>query len=261
MRLAVFVRKFMTLALLASLPMPVFAADDPAARKIIDATMAKNSAGFQAGQSTTVLTQRLGNGKEKTWRTLARVARKDGKLRTRVTFLEPADSVGVELLMLEQGKGVTAQYLYLPKTRRLRRLGGSDRNTAFMGTDFSFGDLESRGLQQGEARKLGQEPVGGVACARLEVKVDDPEEAYGRVELWVDEGKSLVRQMKFFGKDGVHQKTFVVDEVADVDGKPMLKKFRMQNHLRGSVTTVETREVDTKAVVADALFEPESLGR
>ena len=244
-----------------ALPQAALADDDAAARKIIDTMVAHNSAGFQTGQSKTAITLRLQNGKEKTWLTLARVARKAGKLRTRVTFLEPADSVGVELLMLEQGKGQTTQYLYLPKTRRLRRMGGSDKTTAFMGTDFSFGDLESHDLQNGQAKKLGQENVGAVPCAHLDVKSDDPEDAYGHVELWIDEKASIPRQMKFFAKDGTLAKTLIVDVVGDVDGHATLQKFRMLGHGRGSVTTVETRDIDTKAVLADGLFDPDSLGR
>jgi len=248
-------------AVTLSLPGLAGAADDPAARKIIDTMVAHNSAGFQTGQSKTLITLKLANGKEKTWVTLARVARKDGKLRTRVTFLEPAESVGTELLMLEQGKGKTAQYLYLPKTRRLRRMGGSDKTTAFMGTDFSFGDLESQGLQNGQAKKLGNEAIGGVTCAHLDVTGDDPEDVYGHVELWIDDKAWVPRQMKFFGKDGALVKTLIVDVVGEVDGKATLKKFRMLGLGRGSVTTVETRDIDTKAVLPDGLFDPDSLGR
>lgn len=237
------------------------AADDPAARKVLDTIVQKSSAGFQTGQSKTAITLRLQNGKEKTWLTLARAARLGGKLKTRVTFLDPADDRGIELLILEEAKGKSAQYLWLPKTRRLRPIGGSQKNSAFMGTDFSFGDLESHGMQTGEARKLGAEPVGGVPCTHLDVTIPDPDDAYGHVELWIDEQASVPRQMKFFDKAGKHVKTLLVDEVQTVDGKATLKKFRMLNHERNSVTTVETREIDTKAALVEAIFQPDALGK
>lgn len=239
-----------------------YAADDPAARKLLDAVMAKNAAGFQTGQSKTALSVKLASGKEKTWLTLARVVRKDGKMRSRITFLAPPEDAGVELLMLEQGKGQAAQqFLWLPKTRRLRRIGGSQRNSAFMDTDFSFGDLDGHGMQAGEAHKLATENVGGVPCQKIEVTMPDPEEAYGKIELWIDEKLSVPRQMAFYGKDGKLAKTLTVDAIDNADGKATLKKFHMQNHQRGSVTTVETREMDTKAVLPEAQFEPDALGR
>ncbi len=257
-------RKLPTFLVLAAfLPATLaHAADDPAARKLLDAVMNKNAAGFQAGQSKTALTLRLASGKEKTWLTLARVVRKDGKMKSRITFLQPAEDAGVELLMLEQGKNQPAQqFLWLPKTRRLRRIGGSQRNSAFMDTDFSFGDLDSHGMQGGESRKLGSEAVGGVPCARVEVTTPDPDEAYSKVELWIDEKLSVPRQMTFYGKDGKLQKTLIVDVVDTADGGATLKKFHMQNHVRGSTTTVETREMDTKVALPDAAFSPEALGQ
>ena len=194
---------------------------------------------------------------------MARVARgKDGRLKSRVTFLEPADAVGTELLILEEGGGAASQYLWLPKTARLRRISGSQRNEAFMGTDFSFGDLQGRGLQTGEAKSAGAEAIGGAPCSRVDVQITDGEDSYGKVQLWIDERLMLARQIKFFDKAAVHVKTLVVDQVqAGEPGRTVMKKFRMINHLRNSVTTVETRDIDTRTPLPEALFVPEALGK
>ena len=238
------------------------AADDPAARKILRDALDRNSAGFQSGQSTTVLQQTLQNGASKTWRTLARVQRgKDGRLRSRVTFLEPADSVGVELLMVEEADGRTAQWLWLPKTKRLRRIGGNQKDQDFMGTDFSFGDLESKSLNDGEAKKLGDEVVGGVGCAKIEVRSNLPDEVYGLVTVWIEVAKGVPRKVEFRSKDGALVKTLTAESVRDVEGRWTLDKLRMRHHVRGSTTTVETRNIDNKALFSDAIFVPESLGR
>ena len=248
---------------LVGLALPALAADDPTARKLLQTVAEKNASGFQSGQSKTSLTLALANGKSKTWTTLARVLRgTDGKLKSRVTFLEPADSVGTELLILEAVGGQASQYLWLPKTKRLRRIGGSQRNEAFMGTDFSFGDLEGRGLQAGEAKKLAIDSVNGVPCARVDVTLTGADEVYGKLELWIDDRLFLARQIKFYDKAGVLAKTLVVDQVQAGDaGRTTMKKFRMLNHLRNSVTTVETKDVDTKIVLPEALFDPEALGK
>ncbi len=242
---------------------PCLAADDPAARKVLQATNDRNASGFQAGQSKTAVTLTLASGKSKTWLTQSRVVRgKDGRLKSRVTFLEPADAVGTELLILEEGGGAASQYLWLPKTGRLRRISGSQRNEAFMGTDFSFGDLQGRGLQTGEAKLAGSEAIGGAPCTRIEVAITDSEDAYGKVQLWIDDRLFVARQIKFFDKAGAHVKTLVVEQVqAGEPGRTVMKKFRMLNHLRNSVTTVETRDIDTRTQLPDALFVPEALGK
>lgn len=245
------------------LPLAARAADDPAARKVLQAVVDRNAQGFQAGQTKTAITLTLANGKSKTWTTLGRVLRgKDGKLKSRVTFLAPDDAVGTELLIVEQANGDAAQYLWLPKTKRLRRISGSQRNEAFMGTDFSFGDLQGHGLQTGESKREAPENINGAPCARIDVAVSDPDEPYAKVQLWIDDRLLIARQIKYFDKAGTLAKTLIVDQViANEPGKTTMKRFRMLNHLRNSVTLVETQEVNTKVVLPDALFEPDALGK
>ncbi len=239
------------------------AGEDAAARKLLQSVFDKNSSGFQTGQSKTSITLTLASGKSKTWTTLARVIRgADGKLKTRATFLEPADSVGTELLMLEQGKGEAVQYLWLPKTKRLRRISGAQRNEPFMGTDFSFGDLEGKNAQTGAAQLVGAETAGGVPCTKVEVAIADPADVYGKVVLWIDEKASVPRKIQFHDKAGQLVKTLEVERVKALDGgRSLMEKLRMLNHLRNSVTTVETRDVDSKTALPDSLFTPDALGK
>lgn len=238
-------------------------AEDPAARRILQAVADKNSAGFQTGQSKTLITTTLASGAARTLVTLARVMRAPtGLLRTRVTFLEPADFVGTEFLILDQGKGAATQYLWLPKTKRLRRISGAQLNEPFMGTDFSFGDLQGQGLQSGEAKKVGDEAVAGVACAKIEVVLTGTEDGYGKVTLWIDDKLSAPRRVQYFDKAGVLQKTLEVERVRQLDGgRSVMERFKMTNHLRKSNTVVETRDIDTKAALSPGLFEPEALGK
>lgn len=252
----------------APLASSAWAGEDAAARKLLQAVFDKNSSGFQTGQSKTSITLTLASGKSKTWTTLARVLRgADGRLKTRATFLEPAESVGTELLMLEQGKGAAGQtevvqYLWLPKTKRLRRISGAQRNEPFMGTDFSFGDLEGKNAQTGSAKVVGAEAVAGVPCTKVDVAIADPADVYGKVLLWIDEKAAIPRKIQFHDKAGLLVKTLEVERVKALEGgRSHMEKLKMLNHLRNSVTTVETRDVDSKTALPEALFTPDALGK
>lgn len=257
-----------TLALIAVPTRPAWAGDDAAARKLLQTVFDKNSSGFQTGQSKTSITLTLASGKSKTWTTLARVIRgPDGRLKTRATFLEPPDSVGTELLMLEQGKNSAGQsevvqYLWLPKTKRLRRISGAQRNEPFMGTDFSFGDLEGKNAQAGTAKVMGPEAAGGVPCTKVEVAIADPADVYGKVVLWIDEKALVPRKIQFHDKAGLLVKTLEVERVKALEGgRSLMEKLKMINHLRNSTTTVETRDADSKTALPEALFTPDALGK
>jgi outer membrane lipoprotein-sorting protein len=60
--------------------------------------------------------------------------------------------------------------MYIPEHGRDRRVALQDRSTRFFGTDFTFEDLEERDVDQYEYKLLGEEPIGGVACWKIESK-------------------------------------------------------------------------------------------
>ncbi len=238
-------------------------AADAEARALLTEMEKRHSTGWQGGEARTSLTLTLANGKQRVWVLVTRSVRDQGRVRSRATFLEPADSRGVELLVLEGGDGHAVQYLYLPKTKRTRRIGGSQRNAPFMGTDFSFADLEGGGwAAQSDVVKLDDEVVAKATCHHLRVTFhDDAQAAYGKLELWIDRSDKLPRRIRFFDRDGKLAKTLTVEEIEANAGKPILRRLRMENHLRASVTTVVVEKIEADKRFPAAIFEPASLGR
>ena len=237
-------------------------AGDAAARALLAEMERHHATGWQGGEARTSLTLRLANAKERTWVLVTRSDRDGARLRSRATFVEPADSRGVELLVLEEKAGSTVQYLYLPKTRRTRRIGGSQRNAPFMGTDFSFADLQGGGWgAQADVSALADEAVGGTACHHLLLAFrPGADVAYGKLELWLARSDKLPRRIRFFDGDGKLAKTLLVEEVETIANKPVLRRLRMENHLRGSVTTVRVDSIEPAKRFPAAIFVPASLG-
>ena len=69
--------------------------------------------------------------------------RKDGEvLRSYVRFSHPTDVSGTQLVIVDNPDKVDEQLLYLPALKRTNRIAGKARKGSFMGSDFSFEDLE-----------------------------------------------------------------------------------------------------------------------
>ena len=61
---------------------------------------------------------------------------------TLIRFLSPPALKGVGLRIVDRGDSVNDLWLYLPATRRLRRLAGAEKTNWFMGTEFTNEDFE-----------------------------------------------------------------------------------------------------------------------
>ena len=67
-----------------------------------------------------------------------------GDSKTIIRFTEPAEVVGVTLLIVNHAERASDQWMWTPALQRDRRIVLQDRSTRFFGTDFSFEDLEER---------------------------------------------------------------------------------------------------------------------
>ena len=93
-----------------------------------------------------------------------------GNSKAILRFTAPAEVKGVALLIVNHTDRASDQWMWTPAIERERRIALQDRSTRFFGTDFSFEDLEERDINLFDYRMLGQEPVDGVACWKIESK-------------------------------------------------------------------------------------------
>jgi hypothetical protein len=109
-----------------------------------------------------------------------------GSSKAVLRFLTPAEVKGVALLIVNHPDRSSDQWMWTPALQRERRIALQDRSTRFFGTDFSFEDLEERDVSQFDYRLLGEQPIDGVMCWRIEsVPAQRKISQYTRSEVWI----------------------------------------------------------------------------
>ena len=249
-----------TLTLLL-VPTLALADSGPTADAIVQRMLDNNNMGFDSGQARVRMTLRSAKGTVRERVMTSRSDEKDGLRRARVEFLEPADVRGTTLLMLEQpGDERDLQYLYLPGLRKTRRIGGSQKNTSFMDSDFTYADLESRDAKEGSKKRLADEDVGGQPAFHVAVDSTDPDGDYGKLELWVHRELYLPLRIDFFDKGGKLVKTLLAKRIEKKGTRHLVTKLHMRA-TAGSETVLDVEAIDLDARFTDADFDKNALGR
>ena len=75
----------------------------------------------------------------------------DREDKTVVVFNGPPAVRGTAFLQFDHRDRDAEQWLYLPELRRVRKITSSSKNDKFMGTDFSYRDLEARKIGRDSA--------------------------------------------------------------------------------------------------------------
>src|SRR5688572_16778316 len=151
----------------------------------------------------------------RTRRITTKVKRKDGVVRSFVEFQSPADVAGTRFLSVEQKGNDAEQFIYLPAFKKVKRVVGSQRSKSFMGTDFSFSDLDGREVDDAEWMKLPDQQLGGQDCFVIQgVPKGSVEAEYGKTIFWVHKKYLVPMKIDFFDKDGkTVKKRFLVKKL------------------------------------------------
>lgn len=149
---------------------------------------------------------------------------------TLVRFSEPAELVGAGFLQMQKQEGDDDRWLFLPELKRSRRISGALRSSSFMGTDYSFADIDKRDLREASVALEPDEALAGkYPCWHAVVKPTRGDSEYSRIDLWVRQDNKLPVLWKMFDRAGELLKTLTAEEVRRIGGNWYITRSRMAN--------------------------------
>jgi hypothetical protein len=184
-----------------------------------------------------------------------------GRLESKVRFLSPDDIAGTGFLMIEKPSGGSEQYIYLPGLKRLRRINGREREGSFMGSDFTYADLNRPEDKDAKQVKLPDEKIGSDDAYVLETTSSSVEKSgYSKLDTWVRKKDFIPIRTRFYAPDGKLQKTLYVRRTRDIDGKPAVVEALMKAE-SGHSTELYVDDVQRREDLPDDDFIPSALER
>lgn len=125
-----------------------------------------------------------------------------------VFFSSPPEVKGTGFLSFTHKGKPADQWLYLPELQRIRQITSNIRNQSFVGTDFTYHDLDiltemTSWTEADAASSLrGEETLDGVACHVIELTAKREDIGYTKIVLWLGKDDLVPRKLEFWGADG-----------------------------------------------------------
>jgi outer membrane lipoprotein-sorting protein len=244
-----------------AIPLLLLVASTPAVaaelspREILDRVLEADPWGLSGAVISAHATVRDKSGATRELAFSGRSRRYDGALaKGLVRFTLPADIAGVGFLQIQSRSGDDDRFLYLPELKRSRRISGSNRAQSFMGTDFSYADLDRRDLRQAVAAADGEEQIGRFACWRIAVTPTGAAPPYARARLWVRKDNFLPLKMELFSRSGTLLKTLTTQEVRRIGGRWFITRSTMVSHEAGRQTELVIDHIEPRDDLPDDEF-------
>ena len=205
-----------------------------------------------------VLTGKDGKRQERKMDILGR--RDKGLFRTMVRFVSPSSVAGTAFLMLERNGEPAEQYVYLSGLKRTRRIVGREQESSFMGSDFSYADLQGVAENYTTNKRLPDEKIGSAETYVISTELSPKAPAkYSKIVAWVRKSDLVALRTRFYDRSGKLLKTLYARKVKQLEGKPVVVEARMENQQSGHATEFFVDGIERKDDIPDVAFTPSAL--
>lgn len=175
--------------------------------------------------------------------------------KTLIRFQKPEDIKGTGLLMWEYHKSdrETDQWLYLPALQKSKRIISNKKNKSFMGSDFSYEDMEYRDIDEDTYKLLGEEEFAKEKCYKVEA-IPEENGTYSRRVFWVGKQRNVIRKVEFYDKKNLLMKVMTIPEIRKVGNYWTILKMEMENIQKPHRTTLEFSNISYDNGLEDNFF-------
>ncbi len=230
------------------------------AQQIVDKMIDMDPLGYGGAEARIAMALVNDRGQENKRKVVMR-SRKDGDTRRLfVRFLSPTDVAGTSFLGIDDD-GDRTQWLYLPAVSKTRRISGKQRNAAFVGTDYSYADLDNRDIDDSTKVRLDDEKVGKQDCYVIDAAPSSKDSAYGKVSMWIAKDTFLPLRIRFYDGSNNELKRLTVQEVKKVEGRWVIMESKMVDLKRQHTTVMKVTEIDIRDDIPLEQFEERALER
>jgi outer membrane lipoprotein-sorting protein len=191
----------------------------------------------QGAEMTMTMTLRNKRGETRTRKLFARTRKADGLTRTLVRFVAPSDVAGTAFLFVQHKDRDDDQHMFLPALKVVKRIVGKQKQGKFMGSDFSYADLEWEDLEKARYEMKPEQKVGRAACHVID-STPKRKEAYDYTRSWIRKKDDVPLRIQYFDRRKQLLKVLYVKKVKKVGKGLMVTQLKMSNKQTGHSTFI-----------------------
>ncbi|MCK5241508.1 outer membrane lipoprotein-sorting protein [bacterium] len=181
-------------------------------------------------------------------------------------FLSPADVKGTKFLTIGNKQGDDDQRLWLPDLGKVRKIASAGKSGKFMGSDFTYYDMENHSFSDYTYTLLGEEECkytkDGVkakrTCWKMASVPVDKDAPYSQVLLWISQEDYFVYKTEMYNKKKAVEKRIYITEVKTVASIIVPVKTVAVN-VNGHKTLLKMEDIKVNSGLSDSIFTVKNL--
>ncbi|MDD3966363.1 MAG: outer membrane lipoprotein-sorting protein [Candidatus Neomarinimicrobiota bacterium] len=178
-----------------------------------------------------------------------------------IRFLEPADVRGMGMLIVDYGDRDDDMWVYMPASRKSRRIVSSEKSKSFMGSEFSNADMSAPNPDDFRDEIMGEEYLGDRLCWKIKSTPVSrtKEDEYGFLYKisWVTKSEFVSLRSEIYDFEGHLHKVLTIKDYEQIDAEKqryLVTHMQIENTLDGRSSEMIMREYHYNPDVPDRYF-------
>jgi outer membrane lipoprotein-sorting protein len=191
--------------------------------------------------------------------TMLRLDVKDGgEQRYYTYFSKPADVRRTTFMVIKHVPGDDDRWIYIPALDLVRRLSANDKNSSFVGSDFTYEDVSGRHWTDDDHTFVREDELNGHKVWVIDSIPKDKSD-WVKKTSYIDQATYLPLKEEYFDDKGEAFREFTADKIEDIQGIPTVTVRTMKNLKKNQHTTVEFMKIEYDLGIPQDIFQERYL--
>jgi len=169
-------------------------------------------------------------------------------------FKKPSDVARLTFMVYKSPESSDSRWIYIPSVDLVKPISADDKNSSFVGSDFSYEDVSGRHWTEDKHTLLSDSTVDGNAVFVIESTPVEPYKGFSRKLSYIDKENMLPLMEVYFDKKDKKIRIFRGEKVENIDGILTITKRSMEDLKKDRKTTIEFGDISYNVGLEEDIF-------
>lgn len=197
-----------------------------------------------------------GKERERIFTMLRKDIEDGGRQKYYTYFKTPSDVSRMTFMVWKNTEGNDDRWLYVPAVDLVKRISADDKNSSFVGSDFSYEDVSGRRWTEDTHQLISDsDTLDGRPVYVIESKpIDKGYGGYATKKSFIDKENFLPLKEEYYDDKGDLIRVFRSEKVEVIDGIPTVTTRSMENVKKDQKTTIVFENIKYNVGIDDDVF-------
>lgn len=169
-------------------------------------------------------------------------------------FKKPSDVSRLTFMVHKSATGNDQRWIYVPSVDLVKPISADDKNSSFVGSDFSYEDVSGRHWTEDDHTLLNESTLDGKDVYVIQSVPKQDYKGFARKVSYIDKANMLPLKEEYFDSKDNLVKIMRAEKIEDVDGITTITSRSMEDVKKERKTIVEFSKINYNVGVTDDIF-------